>query len=485
MISRNRSNGRAGVRGLSLTIVALLALAIVGVSSASATPPELFTMPSTNPTVQRNWGTGPQPGRKLAGTRTVTMSLASEKLTYETTLGGSLIAWSAAGLECANCKIENRAGTGENTGNTEAVFSGQIKLSGVKSIAPAGCVMPSTLTLQPTTGVVGGEKGSSTKVTFRLSPTSGTTWASYELTGCSVAGTYKWTGNAYGEFVNALGVDAKTQKLRLSPAIQTNLQRPNKPWFEPQLKFGENQASFTGEINISAEEEFQVSEKPPVIEGNSFTTPSTNPTIPRNWYTGAQPGTKLVGAQATQMSLASEKLTFETTIAGLATKFTSSSLECANCKIENRAGTGENKSNTEAVFSGELSLGGLNMVSPAGCSIMPSVKTKPMTGVVGGEKGSPTTAAFRLSPTSGTTWAIVEIAGVSCPIAGLYKVNGNEFGAFANPLGVDAKTQRFSLTQTIQEVLGTPTSLKFGENPVIVNGEVNIPSAVEYQVKEK
>lgn len=483
MISRKRPAGRAGARGLSLTLAALLAFAIVGVSSASAYESrELFTTPSINPSVQRNWGTGALPGWKLTGTRSVTMSLGGEKFLYQSTLAGSSVEWSASGIECADCKIENRAGTGANTGSTEAVFSGTPKLTGVKWIGPGNCVMPSTLTLQPLTGVMGGRSGSSTVVAASLAPTSGTgVWANYELTGCSLAGLYKWTGTAFGRFTNALGVAAKNQQFSLNQYNQEDLGKYNS------LQFAGNAVFLTGSINMVAEEEYEVKEAFGESGPNLFTTPSTSPLIPRNWYTGASPGTKLAGTQTVQSSLASENLTFNTTVFGLATKFTASGIECLGCKIENRAGTGENVGKTEAVFTGELLLNGMKMLSPTGCSMASTLKTKAMVGVIGGEKGSATKATLRLGQKEGTGWIVgnIELTGASCPIAGPWRILGNEFGEFANPLGVNSKTQRFRLSQSAQENLGSPTSLKFGENALIVNGEVNLTSETEFQVKEQ
>ena len=311
----------------------------------------------------------------------------------------------------------------------------------------------------------------------------------YELTGygCSLAGTYKWNNNAYGEFANGLGEDVRTQKLKLSRGIQENLERPK---LEPPLNFGANYSYFTGEISMTAEEELQVKESFPGREGlhEMFTSPSTTPTAPRNWYVGAQPGAKLVAAQAAKLNLASESLTFNTTIAGLPTKFTASGIECPNCKIENQAGTGENKGNTEAVFSGEPTLTGLKVVEPSGCSMASTLKMKPLIGVVGGEKGSSRKAMVRLGPSTGLAWSAgagIELAGSQCPRANTYKLTGSEFGEFINPLEADAKSQRFRFSQTLQELLGEPSSMRFGANPLIVTGEINLSPEVEFQIKEK
>jgi hypothetical protein len=386
--------------------------------------------------------------------------------------------FTASGIECANCTIENRAATG---GKMEAVFSGSPILTGVKLIQPTFCTLPSsTLSLRHTVGVLG---GTNPQVTISLEPES-ERFDSFELSGCSAfEGIYNWYsgsnsgsgGFVSGLFNNPLGVSSKTQPFAFSGAggyLNTGFTKRNP-------------VSLTGTINLNEEEEFQVKESFPVNEGNAFTTPSTNPLIPRNWYTGAQPGTKLVGTQAVETSLVSEKLTFNTTVAGISTKFTAAGLECSGCKIENRAGTGENKANTEAVFSGALSYTGLKMSSPSNCSMASTVKSKSLTGVVGGEKGSSTKATFRLAPTEGATFATIELTGASCPLAGLYKMTGQEFGEFVNPLGVDAKTQRFRINQSLQEILGRSASLKFGENPLSVIGEVNMSSAVEFQAKEK
>lgn len=260
MTNKKRSTGRTGAKGLFCIALALLGLTVAGVSSASAYEYlEEFTTPSTNPTEQRNWFTGTYPGTKLVGTRAVNLQLVGNTLRYATSVAGTALEFSASGVECANCTIENRPGTGENVGNTEAVFSGQLVLTGMKSIQPASCTMSPTLETKSLTGVMGGLKGSKTEATFRIYPTTGATWASYTLAGasCPIAGTYKFTGGALGELKNAMRVSSKKQTLILNQTIQEALQRPKK-YGETGLKFGENPAFLFGEINMTSEQEYSV-----------------------------------------------------------------------------------------------------------------------------------------------------------------------------------------------------------------------------------
>jgi hypothetical protein len=83
-----------------------------------------------------------------------------------------------------------------------------------------------------------------------------------------------------------------------------------------------------------------------------------------------------------------------------------------------------------------------------------------------------TLPTIKFTPVSGATIAVVEILGVSCPIAGVYKLSGT---LFERP---ELGTGRFSISlelvfsKEIEESAGTATSLKFGENAAIMTGTV-------------
>jgi hypothetical protein len=99
--------------------------------------------------------------------------------------------------------------------------------------------------------------GSSTVATMKLAPESGSTFATIELTGekCPIAGLYKLTGTVFAEMSNATGTFGKKQPIKFSKAIQESAGTASS------LKFGENAATLTGEINMSSETEFAVKQE--------------------------------------------------------------------------------------------------------------------------------------------------------------------------------------------------------------------------------
>lgn len=243
MINEKRYARRTGAR-IFLAVLALLALSVVAASGASAEEVhgEQFTT-----SVPRNWFTGPEPGTKLVGTESVSVSNRGN-IYFRTSIGGAPIEFSASGAECGNCVIENRVEAG---GSTRAVFSGQITLTGMKAIETGGCTISPTVKMKSLTGVIGGKTFSNSLVTTRLAPSEGGTWFTYNLTGCPIENTYKITGNYYGEFVNALGVLSKNQFVKFNQGIEESLQFK---W--EGLKFGGNPVFITGELSINSEKEF-------------------------------------------------------------------------------------------------------------------------------------------------------------------------------------------------------------------------------------
>jgi hypothetical protein len=141
--------------------------------------------------------------------------------TFHTSLGGKSVEMSATGVSCESCVIENVGMT--------AQLRGRLVFTGLKLVTPepGACVLASPLTSAPVTGVVGGELGSPNKVTVAISPTVGAYSAFWvfqiEGVGCSIRGSYKWTGTIFGQFANPLNVGAKIQPIAFSRGIQEEL----------------------------------------------------------------------------------------------------------------------------------------------------------------------------------------------------------------------------------------------------------------------
>lgn len=250
MLERERFVSRSRVRAAALSALLIYAIAAIGASSAFATHGELFQ------TAPRAWYTG-SPGAKLTGTRVLNMTSVGHIL-INTSVAGVPIQYSAEGVECKSCKIENKEGTG-------AIFSGQIVFTGARMESPANCSIPSTFTTKPLTGQLGGSTVNSWTDVALIHPTEGATWYNLQVTGssCAVSGTYKKTGNIFAEATNALGVSGKSQQFDMSQGIQEAYEgNPGKGGYGG-WKFGENEAFLTGEIKLTLapEEEFQVREK--------------------------------------------------------------------------------------------------------------------------------------------------------------------------------------------------------------------------------
>lgn len=185
---------------------------------------------------------GPSPGTKLVGSKVLkTEVVAGTKMTLSTTVAGTPIKTEATGYNCLGCTIENSG--------TNAVGHGSLEATGVKVVEPSNCEDGPTIVSKKVTAVLGMKKGSSTIATIRFAPTEGTTFETAELKGatCAIAGTYKVTGSVYAEVVNFTGVFAKTQRLKFSPAIQTDAGE------EGSLRFGANPAFVTAEAQGSLE----------------------------------------------------------------------------------------------------------------------------------------------------------------------------------------------------------------------------------------
>jgi hypothetical protein len=195
------------------------------------------------------------------------------------------------------------------------------------------------------------------------------------------------------------------------------------------------------------------------------------------WYTGASPGTKLTGEKALTTT-AGGTLKLKTTVAGTDLDITTTGIKCDSCDITN-------KTSTTATADATLELTGVTVSEPAGCSVASPVKTNPLTGVVGMNTAH-TITTLKLTPVSGNTIAVFELGGETCPIDGKYKLTGTIFAQAAQGTGAFVIIRGFVVGQAIQESAGTATSLKFGENPAFLTGEIKASiGGTEWAPKEK
>jgi hypothetical protein len=198
------------------------------------------------------------------------------------------------------------------------------------------------------------------------------------------------------------------------------------------------------------------------------------------WYTGASPGTKLAEGTSKTLTVApvGEKQTLETTVAGLPLDITAKKVACSGtCTIKNVG--------TKATIDGALVFSELTVSNPANCTTTSTITSKALTAILGMNTAG-TKAILKFTPETGTTFAVVELLGASCPISGTYKVTGSVFGEASNATGVFGVTQQVNFSKTIQEAQGTATSLKFGENSAILTGALNGSiGGTEWAGKEK
>lgn len=199
------------------------------------------------------------------------------------------------------------------------------------------------------------------------------------------------------------------------------------------------------------------------------------------WYLGPSPGTKLAETKVLITKPDPEtKVTIATTISTFSVKLTATGLKCVSCKVENSGGL--------ALAKGELELTGMTLSSsePAKCSTTSTLKTKAFTATMG-SVGVTGRMPIRFAPTAGETFAVVEITGAGCPIAGAYKMTGFLFGEGSNTTEKFSKEQTFSFSQAIQEELGSATSLKVAGNSCFFTAVLSksLEPSTEFAVKSK
>ena len=162
-------------------------------------------------------------------------------------------------------------------------------------------------------------------------------------------------------------------------------------------------------------------------------------------------------------------------------KFSSTGVTGAGCSATNLSTTVATIDCEFLTFTGVTVSG----EAAAACSTPGIVTTKALTGFIGMNKAG-TLETIKITPKAGagTTFALLELTG-TCANAGTYKVTGTVFAQAASATGTFPKTQELSVSEAIQKLAGTATSLKFGENGAFINGGLNGTTTLPWGSKDK
>lgn len=130
-------------------------------------------------------------------------------------IGGTSFQVHATGVECLSATIKNELVSGNKMG----LGGVTLKFTGVTVTQPVGCTTAATFTTNAISTNAELESANKTENYLRFVPASGDTFASITFSNCAAAGTYLWKGIFFGEWVNAIGVFAKTQQLNFQPFL--------------------------------------------------------------------------------------------------------------------------------------------------------------------------------------------------------------------------------------------------------------------------
>jgi len=224
-------NLEMSIKKLGAVLVAALAIAALGASSASAAV-------ETSPV---QWYTGATAGTVATLTEdTAVTARSSGAATLTGILNGQAYELSTSTIECLNCKITNEEVT--STAGKVAIGKGEIKFSSVSVLKPSGCTVNGITSggASEATGIVTTrpltvhadwmdnekkEEKTNKKGFINFFPTAGATtvFAGLQFVGasCPIAGKFNVTGTLYGESSNETGVMSKEQPVNFSAAIQS------------------------------------------------------------------------------------------------------------------------------------------------------------------------------------------------------------------------------------------------------------------------
>jgi hypothetical protein len=179
-----------------------------------------------------------------------------------------------------------------------------------------------------------------------------------------------------------------------------------------------------------------------VLASSAFAAATTTDV---KWYTGASPGTELVGSQTATAAQVGTG-TFTTKVSGTEIVLHATGTECIECKIENSGGV--------AIGTGKLKFTGVTVEKPAKCTTVTSIETKALSVTADWMIGE--TDYIKFVPAKGeeTEFAQFSLTGAECALKTTIIPKGSVFVQAVNKTGVQAATQRVNSSGTINSTAG-------------------------------
>jgi hypothetical protein len=185
---------------LGVALLVVFALSAVSADSVLATAVE-----STG-----SWSEGGTPLKEPVGVL-CDLPVNPPSGTLVTTVEATAVELKWTGLTCPESQLYNES--------SKAKAKATLKFSGVTVVKPAGCaVSGGSITTAALAGQVFME---GSKALLRYAPASGSTFATFKIGECAIAGSYTVKGSEFGEMANPTGVVESSQVLKFSGAINS------------------------------------------------------------------------------------------------------------------------------------------------------------------------------------------------------------------------------------------------------------------------
>jgi len=234
------------LKKISAVLVAMLAMAVMVASSASAAVT----------TERAEWYTGASPGTTLVGDLGINLETVEHTdglvhAIFSSTIGTTPIELTATGTKCIGCQITNKEVTGK--AGAIAYGTGQVEFTGVTVKLPVGCTVASekgvaNTVLTRSLEIHGDwmDTNTANKHAFiQFRPTGeATVFAQFQLGNCgALNGPYNVTGTLFVESKKNTGEFGTSQEAESSKAINETA--------GGGLKLGANAASLTGTVKAT------------------------------------------------------------------------------------------------------------------------------------------------------------------------------------------------------------------------------------------
>lgn len=200
-----------------------------------------------------------------------------------------------------------------------------------------------------------------------------------------------------------------------------------------------------------------------VLAGGAFAAAVTQDA---KWYTGAAPGTALIGSE----TVTTEQVgtgSLSTVVSGTSIVLHMTGAKCVSCKIEN--------SGTVAVGSGSLEFTGVTVEKPAKCTTGSTVLTKTLSFQADWMKALDTEPNYwKFVPAAGeeASFLSFELAGAECALKNtVVTPAGTVFFQSASATATQAVSQQVSSSATVKEIAGG--TLHVGASTALLTSTVN------------